>query len=125
MTDVDKLAKAGKPGDVYPKNTEFWRASLSLATTLGVFGQQPAPSQLLLDSPEDSSKSLPERLLDAAKDLPAQIADAAGAIAHAVGGLGREAGAGFFDGLAGPLIVGAGGLVALWLLLRHNDREDQ
>lgn len=125
MTDVDKLAKAGKPGDVYPKNTEFWRASLALATTLGVFGQQPAPSQLLLDSPEDSSKSLPERLLDAAKDLPAQIADAAGAIAHAVGGLGREAGAGFFDGLAGPLIVGAGGLVALWLLLRHNDREDQ
>ncbi|HEX7841480.1 MAG TPA: hypothetical protein VF469_28600 [Kofleriaceae bacterium] len=121
MADVDKIARAGNPGDIYPKNDEFWRASRSLATTLGVFQQQPTPSQLLIDTPEDAEKSLPERLLELAKELPGQIADAAGAVAHAVNDIGREAGAGFFGGLGVPLLVGAGGLVVLWLLLRRND----
>jgi hypothetical protein len=121
LADVDKLAKAGNPGDVYAKNHEFWRASLSLATTLGHYNQRPVPSQLTLDVPEEG---IPERLLDFVKELPGQIADAAGAVAHAVGKIGREAGAGFFDGLGVPLLIGTGGLVALWLLLRRPDHQE-
>jgi hypothetical protein len=121
MADVDKIAKAGTPSDVYAKNPEFWRASLSLATTLGHFNQRPIASRLALDVPEES---LPERILDFVKELPGQIADAAGAVAHAVGTIGREAGKGFFDGLGVPLLLGAGGVVALWLLLRSRDYQE-
>ena len=120
MVDVDKIAKAGNSGDVYPKNDAFWRASRSLANTLGAFHRQPPLSQLLIDTPE-AEKSLSERLLEFAKELPGQIADAAGAVAHAVNDIGREAGSGFFGGLGVPLLVGAGGLLALWLLLRRTD----
>jgi hypothetical protein len=120
--DIDTFATARNPGDVYPKNHEFWRASRSLATTLDHFDQRPAPSQLALDVPEER---LPERLLDFARDLGGHIADAAGAVAHAVGDIGREAGKGLFDGLGVPLLIGASGLVTLWLLLRRPDRAEE
>ena len=121
MADVDKLARTGNPSDVYAKNHELWRASLSLATTLDRLHQRPTPAGLTLDVPEES---LPERILDFVKELPGQIADAAGAVAHAVGRIGREAGAGFFDGLGVPILVGGGGLLALWLLLRRTDHPE-
>jgi len=121
MAGVDQIAKDGNPRDAYPRNDEFWRAARSLATTLDGFHQQPPPSQLSIDTPEGAEKSLPERLLELAKELPGQIADAAGAVAHAVNDIGREAGAGFFGGLGVPLLVGAGGLLVLWLLLRRSD----
>jgi hypothetical protein len=121
MADIDQLVKAN-PSDVYAKNHEFWRASQSLATTLGRIHPRPVPpSKLTLDVPEEG---LGDRLLDFVKDLPGQIADAAGAVADAVGTLGRDAGAGFFEGLGVPLLIGAGGLVALWLLLRRPDRRE-
>jgi len=122
LTDIDTLPATRNPGEIYPKNHEFWRASRSLATTLDRFHQRPAPNQLTLDVPEEG---LPERLLDFAKDIGGHIADAAGAVAHAVGDLGREAGKGFFDGLGVPLLVGAGGLVTLWLLLRRPDHAEE
>jgi hypothetical protein len=122
LTDIDTLATARNPGDVYPKNHEFWRASRSLATTLDHFHERPAPGQITLDLPEER---LPDRLLDFARDIGGQIADAAGAVAHAVGNIGREAGKGFFDGLGVPLLIGAGGLVTLWLLLRRPDRAEE
>ena len=121
MADVDKIARTGNSRDVYPKNDAFWRTSRSLATTLDASHQQPTPSQLWIDTPEDAEKRLPERLLEFAKDLPGRIADAAGAVAHAVNDIGREAGAGFFGGLGVPLLVGTGGLVVLWLLLRRSN----
>jgi hypothetical protein len=121
MADVDKLARTGNPTDIYAKNHELWRASQSLAITLDRHHQRPIPSGLTLDVPEES---LPERILDFVKELPGQIAEAAGAVAYAVGRIGREAGAGFFDGLGVPILVGAGGIVALWLLLRRTDHPE-
>jgi len=122
LTDIGTLPTTRNPGDLYPKNHEFWRASRSLATTLDHCHQRPVPSQLTMELPEES---LPERLFDFAKDIGGHISDAAGAVAHAVGDLGREAGKGFFGGLGVPLLVGAGGLVTLWLLLRRPDHAEE
>jgi hypothetical protein len=122
MADVEKIAKVGSPSDVYPKNPEFWRASLSMANTLVALGQKPTPSQLSLDVPDES---LPDRLLDVAKNLGEQIADAASSVAHVVGNIAHEAGAGLFSGFGTPLLVGLGGLAVLWLLFSHRDRETE
>jgi hypothetical protein len=119
--EVEDAAKSGKASDVYPKNDRFWRASRSLASVLDRHHQQPAPSHITLDGPDES---LPDRVLDFLTDLGGHIADAAGTVAHAVKDLGREAGKGFFDGLGGPLVLGVSGIVALWLLLRHRDHRD-
>jgi hypothetical protein len=124
MADVDRLAKTGRPGDLYPRNFEFWRAARSLAAALDRSGAPPVPSRLVLDSPEASSRSLGERLLEAAKALPGQIADAAGSVAHAVGNFAHDAGAGAFSGLGKPLLVGGGVLLGLYLLLRNCDHRE-
>src|SRR5262249_56385686 len=116
-----RAARRGTARRARPKNDEFWRASRSLAATLDRYHQQPARSQITLDVPEDT---LPERVVDFLTDLGGHIADAAGTVAHAVSNLGREAGKGFFDGLGAPLLLGAGGIVALYLLLRHRDQRD-
>jgi len=120
LTDIDTLPTTRNPGELYPKNHEFWRASRSLATTLDRFQQRPAPSQLTLELPEES---LPERLLDFARDIGEHVADAAGAVAHTVGNIGRDAGKGFFDSLGMPLLIGTGGLAVLWLLFSRRNRE--
>jgi len=120
LTDIDTLPTTRNPSQLYPKNHEFWRASRSLATTLDHFHQRPAPSQLTLELPEES---LPERILDFARDIGENVADAAGAVAHAVSNLGRDAGKGFFDGLGVPLLIGTGGLAVLWLLFSRRDHE--
>jgi len=119
--EVEATAKSGKASDVYPKNDGFWRASQSLAAALDRYHQQPTRSQITLDVPDES---LPDRVVDFLTDLGGHIADAAGTVAHAVKDLGHEAGKGFFDGLGGPLFLGASGIVALWLLLRHRDHRD-
>ena len=119
MADVEQIAKPGNPGDVYPKNSEFWRASLALANALVAFDQKPAPTQLSLNLPDEGLDSL----VDAAKHLGGQIAGAAGSIAHAIGNIAHEAGAGLFSGFRTPLLVGAGGLALLWFLFCRRDRE--
>jgi hypothetical protein len=119
--EVEDTAKAGKASDVYPKNDGFWRLSRSLAAALDRYGQRPLRTQITLDVPEEG---VPERVVDFLTDLGGRMADAAGTVAHAVKDLGREAGKGFFDGLGGPLVLSAGGILALWLLLRHRDHRD-
>jgi hypothetical protein len=119
--EVEDTAKSGNASDVYPRNDGFWRASRSLAAALDRYHQRPPRSQITLDVPDES---LPERVVDFLTGLGGHIADAAGTVAHAINDLGREAGKGFFDGLGMPLALGAGGLVALWLLLRHRDHHE-
>jgi len=121
IAEVEDTAKSGNANDVYPKNDGFWRASRSLAAALDRYHQRPPRSQITLDVPDES---LPERVVDFLTGLGGHIADAAGTVAHAINDLGREAGKGFFDGLGMPLALGAGGLVALWLLLRHRDHHE-
>ena len=107
--DVEQLAKSGRADDVYAKNHEFWRASLSLATTLGVLGEVPSPYDLMLASTKQ-----------AVADLPSKIADAAGSVAHAIGTIAHEAGAGLISGVGKPLLLGGSVLVGLFLLLRSG-----
>jgi hypothetical protein len=112
--DVDKYAKPGKPGDAYPKNHEFWRATLSLATTLGVLGEVPAPFDLMVDATKQ-----------AISDLPGRIADAAGTVAHAIGNIAHEAGAGLLSGMGKPLLIGGGVVLGLFLLLRKGRKREE
>jgi hypothetical protein len=114
LADVDRYAKTGTPGDIYPKNHEFWRASGTLSITVAAIDGEPAPFDLMVDS-----------FKQAVKDLPGRIAGAAGAVAHAIGNIAHEAGAGLFSGFGTPLLVGGGVLVGLFLLLRsRGHRED-
>lgn len=107
--DVDKYAKPGKPDDVYPKNNQLWRATRSLATTLGVLGAVPSPYEPMVDATKQ-----------AASDLPGRIASAAETVAHAIGKIAHEAGAGMLSGLGKPLLIGGGVLLGLVLLLRSG-----
>ena len=113
--DVDKHAKSGKPDDVYPKNHDLWRATRSLATTLGVLGVVPSPYELTVDATKP-----------AVSDLSGRIANAAETVAHAIGNIAHEAGAGLLSGLGKPLLIGGGVLLGLVLLLRSGrDRETE
>lgn len=111
--DVDKYAKAGKPDDVYPKNHEFWRATHSLSTTLGILDEVPSPFELPIDPPKQ-----------AVSDLPGRIAEIAETVTHALGNIAHEAGAGLLSGLGKPLLIGGGVVLGLVLLLRTGrDRK--
>lgn len=109
MGDVDKLARRGKPDEVYPKNHELWYEAIGLATNLAVWGELPTKFELALDSTKQ-----------AVVDLPGRIADAAGAVAKAVGHVAHEAGAGLLSGMGKPLLIGGGVLVGLIFLLRRG-----
>jgi hypothetical protein len=111
--DVAKYAKPGKPDDVYPKNHELWRAMLSLATTLAVLDEAPAPFDLMVDATKQ-----------AVSDLPGRIADAAGTVAHAIGNIAHEAGAGLLSGMGKPLLIGGGVVLGLVLLLRKGRKRE-
>lgn len=113
LEDVESLARKGKPDDVYPKNHEFWRETLGLATNLGVWHEVPSPFELAVESTKQ-----------AVSDLPGRIADAAGTVAHAIGNIAHEAGSGLLSGLGKPLLIGGGVLIAaIWLLRSHRSQE--
>ena len=109
MDDVDKLARKGKPDEVYPKNWEFWHESVGLATNLAVWDNVPSSFELFIDSTKQ-----------AVHDLPGRLADVAGAVAGAVGKVAHDAGAGLLSGLGKPLLVGGGVLITAILLLRSG-----
>jgi hypothetical protein len=109
MADVETYARHGTPSDIYPKNHELWRAMLSLATTLGGFGQVPSSFEMAIEATKL-----------ALADLPGRIADAAGNVAHAIGNVAHEASLGLLAGFGKPLVLGGGALLALYLLLRHH-----
>jgi hypothetical protein len=109
MEDVDKLARKGKPDELYPKNHEFWYETIGLATNLAVWGEVPTTFELVAESTKQ-----------AVADLPGRIAGAAGAVAKAVGDAAREAGAGLLSGMGKPLLIGGGVLVGLLLLFRSR-----
>ena len=67
-------------------------------------------------------------MVDATKqapsDLSGRIADAAETVAHAIGNIAHEAGAGLLSSLGKPILIGGGLLLGLVLLLRSGrDRE--
>jgi hypothetical protein len=104
MVDVDRLARTSKPGDLYPKNNEFWRTLGDVAIHVAVADEAPTSWDLAKES-----------IKDAVQHLPDTIEHAISAPAHAIG-------AGLLDALKKPLYLGAG-LVGLYLLLRNRRSE--
>jgi hypothetical protein len=105
MVDVDKLAKTGKPTDVYPKNNEFWRTVSNVAVHVGTAATAPTS----WDVAKDTASHLPETLEHAAGQAAQAIADAG----HVV----KE---GVLSALKKPLYL-AGGLVGAYLLFRRRN----
>ena len=108
MSDVDKLAKTGKPTDIYPKNNEFWRTLNDTAIQVAVADEAPTTWNLVVDSVKDSVTHLPENIQHAM---------------HVVGNSASAVGEGLLGLLKKPLYVGAG-LVGLYLLTRNRRQED-
>jgi hypothetical protein len=112
LDDIEHLARAGKPDEVYAKNHELWREALGLATNLSVWGEVPSPYDLQ------------QQAIDQAwADLPDRLAKATGAVARAIGNVAHEAGAGLLSPLAKPLLIGGGVALGLILLLRRSPAE--
>ncbi|HTR54999.1 MAG TPA: hypothetical protein VMJ10_30145 [Kofleriaceae bacterium] len=112
MTDVDRLAKPGKPSDVYPKNNELWRTLGDIAIQVAIADEAPTTWNLVVESVKDSVTHLPEN-----------IQHAMSVTAHAVGSSASAVGEGLLGLLKKPLYVGAG-LVGLYLLTRNRHQED-
>jgi hypothetical protein len=107
MVDVDKLAKTGKPTDLYPKNNEFWRSVGEVAAHVAAAATMPTS----WDIAKDTASHLPETLEHAAGKAAEVIADAG----HVV----KE---GVLAALKKPLYIGAG-LVGLYFLTRNRHAE--
>jgi hypothetical protein len=117
--DVDKLAKAGKPDDVYPNNNQLWHTLNDVAIQIAIGDEAPTKSDLLKESLKDSVTHLPETIEHAASKGVDFIASAA----HAVGKVANEAGKGLFSGFGTPLLIGAG-LLGVFLITRRRQHEE-
>jgi hypothetical protein len=120
VNDVDKLAKNGKPDEVYAKNNEFWREMQQVAIQIAVADEAPSKWDMVVDSVKDSVKHLPETLTGAASKGAELIESAA----HAVGKVANEAGKGLFSGLGAPVLIGAG-LIGLFLISRNRSHREE
>ena len=119
LADVDRLAKTGKPDEVYPKNNEFWRTALEVAIQIAIGDEAPSKWDLFVGSVKDSITHLPETLEHAGS----KTIEVVGEAAHATGKVVGEAGKGLLGGLGTPLLIG-GGLLGAYLLLRGRHHEE-
>jgi hypothetical protein len=117
--DVDKVAKPGKPDDVYPKNNELWHTLNEVAIQIAIGDEAPTSWDLAKESLKDSVTHLPETLEHVASKGVELVAGAA----HAVGKVANEAGKGLFAGFGTPLLIGAG-LIGLFLITRDRHHEE-
>jgi hypothetical protein len=118
LADVEKLAKPGKPDDVYPKNNEFWRRSWTVAVQVAIGDESPKKWDLVVESVKESITKLPDTLGDATKKVTEVIAD----VAEVAGKIASSAGRGFLSGFGTPLLIGAG-LVGLFFITRSRHGE--
>jgi hypothetical protein len=123
LADVDKLAKTGKPDDVYPRNNEFWRTSWQVAVQAAVSKEAPTKWDLFVDMVKDTFTSLPSDIASGAKTVASGTVDVLEGGAHALGKVANAAGRGMFAGAGTPLVIGAG-LVGLYFLTRSRDHEN-
>lgn len=119
LADVNRLAKTGKPDDVYPMNNELWRAALRVAIQVAVTDEAPSKWSMIVDSVTESISHLPQTLGHAASKGAEVVAETANAAGHVV----AEAGKGLFGGIKTPVLVGAG-LLGLYLLHRHHQHGE-
>lgn len=117
--DVDKFARAGKPGDAYAKNNEFWRTLQQTAIHVAVADEAPSKADLAIASLETSLAHLPQTVGAAASKGADFVAD----VAHAAGKVVNEASKGLLAGLGKPFLYGAAGIVGLYFLTRGRHHE--
>ena len=117
--EVDKLARTGKPEDVYAKNNEFWRTLQQTAIHVAVADEAPSSTDLAIDALKTSVTHLPQNVGAAASKGADLVAD----LAHAAGRVANEAGKGLLAGARTPLLVGAG-LLGLYFITRGRHHED-
>ena len=121
LADVDKLAKPGKPEDVYAKNNEFWRELQEVAIQTAVSDEAPGKWDMVVGSLKTSVTRLPENLGAAAGKGADLLAEAAHAVGHVV----NEAGKGLLEGLGAPVLIGAGLLGVVLLVRGHHDGREE
>lgn len=123
--DVDAIARKGSPSAVYSKNNAFWRVLGQLSTQIAVADEAPSQTDLMLDALKTSLGDLPHNLKAGVEAIASGASDIAGSIAHGVGHITHEAGAGLFGGLGVPLLIGGGALVGLFLLMRSGHHASE
>ncbi|MFT3700197.1 MAG: hypothetical protein QM831_44030 [Kofleriaceae bacterium] len=109
LADVDKLARAGKPTEVYAKNNEFWHSLGPLTTHIAAADEAPTPWDRFKESLDYSIHHIPET-----------IESAAVAVGHGAAAVAEEVKSIAWGTVRTPLILGAVGLGA-YLLLRGGD----
>ncbi len=62
LADIDRLAKTGKPEDVYLKNNEFWRTLNDISIQIAIGDEAPTKWDLAKESVKDSATHLPSTL---------------------------------------------------------------
>jgi hypothetical protein len=124
-TDIDAIARKADPSAVYPKNNAFWRVLGQTATHVAVADEAPSQTDMMLDALKSSLGDLPHNLKAGVEAIASGASDIAGTIAHGVGHVAHEAGAGLFGGLGVPLLIGGGALVGLYLLMRSGHHESE
>lgn len=60
--DVDQLAKAGKPSDIYAKNADLWKGTNNVAVRAATWGEAPTRWSIVLESTADAIRNLPSTL---------------------------------------------------------------
>nr|HEX4316251.1 hypothetical protein [Kofleriaceae bacterium] len=106
--DVDKLAKPGKPDDVYPKNHEFWASARRVAVQVAISDEAPSKWDMFVGSVKDSVSHLPDRVEHAVEGA-----------AHVI----ENAGKSVLESLGAPVLIGAG-LLGLFLISRTSKHEE-
>ena len=107
LDDVDKLAKPGKPDDVYPKNHEFWASARRVAVQVAISDEAPSKWDMFVGSVKTSVSHLPENVEHAIEGA-----------AHAV----EKAGKSVLESIGAPVLIGAG-LLGLFLVSRAGKHE--
>lgn len=122
--DVEAIARAGAPADVYVKNHQFWRLLQQTAIHVAAADEAPSKTDLMLEALKDSLLALPHRVMTGAQAVGGAVVDAASGAAEVVGGAAGSFGRGVLGPLGIPVLVGGGALVALYFLARKGRGED-
>jgi len=109
IADVQKLAKAGKPTDVYARNNEFWHALGPTTTHIAAADEAPSAWDLVKESLDYSIHHLPETL-----------EAAAGSVGHAAAAVADEVKAVAWGAVRTPLLIGGAALVGAYFLFRSR-----
>lgn len=118
IDEVDKLAKPGKPDDVYTKNNEFWANARRVAIQVAVSDEAPSKWSMVVSSIKDSVVALPRTVEHVAEAGAGLVSRAANTVGRVTGEISK----GLFGAMSTPILVGAG-LVGVYFLSRNRHEE--